>query len=188
MTITQNQRKWIIWISAIALVVYYTPSVANMAMQSAYQRQAAQRAPAFIKALPTPALPAPAPFHYLLGEYSGRAVIAARGICALKFELRDKREKPGQFSGYSTLTCTPLWTTQRRWGPNMATMLSPNPTSAILTGAAETGGIRFSVDDTISGAFAPTAFTVRPFGNNQIAIQWQDSCRGGMMLLSKSGR
>jgi len=188
-TITQNQRKWM-WISAIAVAVYYTPAVVNMAMQSANQRQVAQTPVTPAPSKKAPNAPAPA-LHYLLGQYQGREILPTRGACVLRFELRDNRDAPGKYSGYYTLTCTPLSRLdRRRWMPDMAAsmMLGPKPTSPILTGTADGGAIHFQVDDTVSGGCAPTEITVKPFGATQIAVQWHDSCRGGSMLLTKAGR
>jgi hypothetical protein len=106
MTLTTNQRK-LIAISAIAVAVYYTPAVVNMAMQSANQRQAAQTPVMPAPSKKAPNTPAPA-LHYLVGQYQGREILPTRGACILRFELRDNREAPGKYSGYYTLTCTPL--------------------------------------------------------------------------------
>jgi hypothetical protein len=192
MTITPKQRK-IVWISvAILAVIYYTPSFVNSAMPSAHPRPEAQIRPSpFGSARDTrpeipPAVTPAAPFRGLLGQYQGRAPLAARGMCILRFELRLDRETPGAFAGYSTMICTPLNPWERR---SMAAMV-PRPISAILTGTAESGAIRFHVDDTIGSAAGctPTAFVIKPFGVNQVAAEWQDSCHGGTMLLNRSGR
>lgn len=201
MTITQEQRKFI-WISAVVLaVIYFTPYIVTALMQIVYMPQAAQ-----VRQIPappgtgrgplpasSPAPPPPAPFRDLLGQYSGSATLATRGICALRFELRDNREKPGVFSGYSTLACTPLGLPEyNRPNADLSAMLMMRlkPTSAILTGAAEDDAIRFHVDDTISSpdGCAPTEFTVKPFGTNQMAVEWQDSCHGGAIVLNRTGR
>jgi hypothetical protein len=194
MTITPKQKK-IVWISIAALaVIYYAPAVIMAVMRSSHP-QAAPRPSPFAGAAPVvpPAIAsADAPFIRLMGVYSSRAMLPSRGVCGLRFELRGNHEKPGAFAGYFTLTCTPVISfQQRQWRPNLApaTVAGPKTTSTILTGTAESGAIRFHVDDVIGATGCiPTAFVLKPFGLNQIAIQWQDGCHGGSMLLNRTGR
>jgi len=190
MDITPKQKK-IFWISAAALaVVYYTPSVVEMAMRPPYQRQDAPGRPTPFGNARQPVFSAPvAPFRELIGQYAGRAALPGRGLCNLRFELRDNRSQGGALSGYSTLVCMPL--VQRRWPQNMyTTAIGPRPTSAILTGIPEDGAIRFRVDDVVSVAEGckPTAFVIKPFGANEVAASWVDACKGGSMMLSRAGR
>ena len=190
MEITQKRRK-LFWIGCgVLAVVYYTPSFVGMAMRPAYQPQNAPGKPTPFGNARQPVFSAPiAPFRELIGQYVGRAALPGRGLCNLRFELRDNRAQAGAFSGYSTLVCTPL--IQRRWPQNMYTAaIGPRPTSAILSGEAGDDGIRFRVDDTISVAEGckPTGFVIKPFGTNQVAASWVDACKGGAMMLSRMGR
>jgi hypothetical protein len=185
MTITPKQKK-IFWISAAVLaVVYYAPAVITSAVRG---NATSQRSP-FTQAPPVPpAVLAAAPFRGLLGTYTAKAPLPGRGICAFKFELRPNLEKPGSFKGYVTLTCIPL--APRQWRPNLVAVAGTKTMSAILTGLPEPGGIRFHVDDAFNttGGCSPTAFILKPFGLNQIVIEWEDSCKGGAMTLNRSGR
>jgi hypothetical protein len=180
------ERKRAFWFIAIGLaVVYYTPAILTRVMESDERQPAkAQGAPTARQVQAT--LPAPpAPFRGLLGQYSGRATVPALGICSLQFELRDNREKIG-FAGYSTLTCVYPYAWRRS---PYAHAVAPRPTSAILSGVAEDGLIRFNAVDKVAGRCAPRTYAVKPFGNNQIVAQWKDStCGGGSMVLSRTGR
>jgi hypothetical protein len=182
MTLTTNQRKCL-WLAVIAAAIYFAPSIVTRATQQ--QRQAA---PPPMK--PSPFSPAPVtpPFRDMIGQFAGRATLS-RGLCMFQFEIRDNREKPGTFAGYSSLTCSPIYTfRQPRPWPYTAAMMMPKPTAAILSGVAGDGAIRFSVDDAVSGPCPPKAMTVKRFGSTGLAIQFDDKCGGGKMLLSRSGR
>jgi hypothetical protein len=130
------------------------------------------------------------PWHYLPGVYSGKALLTTRGTCALSLEIRADAEHADGFNGYSTLACTPidLPTSREKFSADMLARLQP--TSTIMTGTAQGSTIHFKVDDVVSGAdgCAPTDFTVKTFGQREISVQWLDSCRGGMMVLPKTGR
>jgi hypothetical protein len=177
MTLTTNQRKCL-WLAVIAAAIYYIPSIVTRATH-ANQPQAVPM-PRFAAPIPKQQDP-PAPFRDLLGQHSGRAMLA-RGVCGLSFEIRDNREKPGMFSGYSSMTCAPA--VRMGW----YAYAGVRPTAAILTGTADADAIHFKVDDTISGNCRPTEMTVRRFGLNQIFVTWSDTCKGGKMVLVRTGR
>jgi hypothetical protein len=112
----------------------------------------------------------------LVGKWQGNTPVSDRGNCNLKFELRDKPEMLGHYSGYSTLTCVALESyaahpegTRRALGLFTAVI----PTSAILAGTLKDSSIQFRVDQT-------------PFGNDQMAAAWKDPCGDGQMVLSRS--
>jgi hypothetical protein len=70
-----------------------------------------------------------------------------------------------------------------------ATFDRTNPESAILSGTVDNGSIRFTVDKTIgtsSHGCAASSFTLTPFGNSQLAAEWQEAtCQGGHAILQK---
>jgi hypothetical protein len=69
-----------------------------------------------------------------------------------------------------------------------ATAIKTAPAARI--GMAGPGATRFHPDDAIGATDGciPTAFRLKPFGLNQIVVQWQDPCRGTAPLLSRGGR
>jgi hypothetical protein len=183
MTITPKQKKTF-WICTAALVVvYYAPAVITSIAHSSDRQSPPAVTPQVVAAVA-----AASPFRGLVGTFSAREALPGRGICAFKFELRHNLEKPGTFKGYATLTCIPL--APRQWRPNLVAVNGAKTMSAILTGLPEPGAIRFHVDDAFNttGGCSPTAFVLKPFGLNQIVIEWEDSCRGGAMTLSRVGR
>lgn len=140
-------------------------------------------------------------FAKVIGHWRGFVVPDRQDSCELDLELQDKG---GQFAGYSTLRC-PTDTTEaeemlraKQLGPRAAmnyARRTTNPTSAILTGSAQDGSIRFHVDQNIGvgetpGACNMTSLTVTPFGTEQIAVVWQQEapCPAGQMVLGRDRR
>jgi len=222
MNLTAKQRNFFVWCGVIAAAWYVVRHVVDSANRAAYYRQqairAAQRRKPKPKAAPpvkkTPAAPkAPAapgvargpaiahtrpkpapssPFTKLSGIWRGKVALDGRGICDLKFELTEKQDSPGRFSGYSTMTCSaagPLMPT-KKVNPRTLTLNRMDPEAAILTGAMENGSIQFHTDKAVgtdSNGCAPTSFSLTPFGSNQLAAEWrEDACQGGRMILRKS--
>jgi hypothetical protein len=217
-----KQRNFFLFCAGIALVWYAVRVIGNLQRQAEFYRQQAIRAQQRQKAQakPKPAPPAPktqsppaapqsargkrapavvrpkaappSPFAKISGIWAGRAAIEGRGICELRFELREKPEAPQHFSGFSSMTCLPS-------GPLMASravnqkalaLNRLNPEAAILTGAIDKGSIEFHVDKTVgsdSNGCAATGFTLTPFGSGQLAAEWREgsSCSGGRLILHK---
>jgi hypothetical protein len=170
MTITPKQRK-AFWIAVAALaVIYYGPSL----ITTVHSTNTTKPSP-FVA---TPALPPPA-FRGLLGNYNGKALLA-RGLCALHFELRADREHPGSFMAASVLGCTPL--VRNPWAAR-----TTHVTSVVLSGSAASEDIPFKITDTITADCEPTAFTAKPFGMSQLIVHWEDSCKGGTMIVNRGG-
>lgn len=147
-----------------------------------------KRGPVIARPNPAP----PSPFARLSGIWAGRAAIDGRGICELRFELREKAEAPEHFAGFSSMTCFgsgPL-TASKTVNQKALALNRMNPEAAILTGAVDKGSIEFSVDKTVgadANGCAPTGFTLTPFGANQLAAEWREgaSCSGGRLILHK---
>jgi hypothetical protein len=168
MTITPKQKKTF-WICTAALAaIYYGPSL----ITTVHSTGATNPSPF----MPAPALPPPA-FRGLLGNYNGKAILL-RGLCALHFELRGDRQHPGSFMAVFALGCTPPG--RNPWGPR-----TNHVTSVVLSGSAATEDIPFKITDTIAADCKPTAFTAKPFGLTQLIIHWEDSCKGGTMIVNR---
>jgi hypothetical protein len=168
MTVAPKQRR-AFWIAVAALAaIYYGPSLITTAHSTATSKPS--------PFMPPPTLPPPA-FRGLLGNYNGRARLA-RGLCSLHFELRGDREHPGAFMAASILGCTQA--VRNPWGPRIN-----HVTSVVLSGEATTEDIPFKITDTIAADCKPTAFTAKPFGMRQLIIHWEDSCKGGTMIVNR---
>jgi hypothetical protein len=221
MHLTPQQRKFFLWCAVIAVGWYVVRGVVDTANRAAYLREQAIRAqrqkakpkpkpaPPIAKTAPTappaaggvrnrvPARPLPkpappSPFAKLSGVWRGRVALDGRGICDLKFELKEKPDEPGHFSGFSTMTCNGAGPMMpgKRVNARTRVLDAMDPEAAILTGTAEPGSIEFHVDKTVgtdSNGCAPTSFSVTPFGNNQLAAEWREgSCGGGRVILHKA--
>jgi len=143
-------------------------------------------------AIPVKEVTPPSPFARFQGIWRGRAALDGRGICDLKFELREKPDEPGNFSGYSTMTCSAVGALMpgKQVSVKEQTLNVMDPEAAIFNGKPENGSLQFRVDKTVgadSNGCAPTAFTLTPFGGNQLAAEWREAtCRGGHMILGRA--
>jgi len=202
-------------ITAMQMAYYQQQAARQQAIRAAQQRakaaaphalapQPATALPPPSQATPTTASPAgraaipakevspPSPFARFQGIWRGRAALDGRGICDLKFELREKPDEPGNFSGYSTMTCSAVGALMpsKQVSVKEQTLNVMDPEAAIFTGKPENGSLQFHVDKTVgtdSNGCAPTAFTLTPFGGNQLAAEWHEAtCRGGHMILVKA--
>jgi hypothetical protein len=188
MTLSAKQKRLFWILVSVTLVIYFAfAAVVDQVRHPA--RTALERPSPFVQAQPPilPAVQAALQFRPLLGTYAGTTRIKGR-VCTARFELRLKPEKPGAFSGYSTLGCNVIVPLNRLWAQGKAAV-APKPTSAILTGTAENASlIRFQVDDVIPGdECAPKAVSVRPFGVDKAVVEWQ-SCEQEAMILNRTGR
>jgi hypothetical protein len=188
MTITPKQRK-IFWLSAISLAaIYYAPSIIMTRSVQPVPRPSpfapAGPVTAYTYTRPVIADTLAVPFRDLIGQYGGRGMLPSRGICLLKFEIRPNRERPGALSGYSTLTCAPVYFQQ----PLRPGLIVPKVTSAIYTGIPENGAINFQVDDSVTGGCPPTETIVKRFGANQIVVEFKDCHGRSAMTMGRVGR
>jgi hypothetical protein len=127
-----------------------------------------------------------------LGNWIGQGIIASRGLCTTKLELRQELSTRDRYVGYSSLTCFNLQAMMPKKGSSyqdaMAVAASRlNPVSAVISGEMVKGAIRFKVDKTIgAGACVMTALTLTPFGKDEVGVEWLDgACGGGQMMLKK---
>jgi hypothetical protein len=97
----------------------------------------------------------------------------------MHFELRADREHPGAFMAASVLNCSSV-------GRNPSGTRTNHVTSVVLSGSAATDDIPFNITDTIAADCTPTAVTAKPFGVRQLIIHWEDSCKGGTMIVNRA--
>ncbi len=138
-----------------------------------------------------PVKPTPSPYARLSGVWRGRAAIDGRGICDVRFELSERPDAQGQFTGYAQMVClpTPALVAQKRPDPRVRALNQLNPEAAILSGAVREGTIELSVDKTVnsdSSGCNASSYSLTPFGNNQLAAEWrEEGCAGGRMILRR---
>jgi hypothetical protein len=202
MQVTDKQRK-LIWAGAAFIAVcYFAPSIITRARQAAAPQEPVMAKPSPVHVAPQlPPQPPPDPaaikaaataaeFNKLTGDWSGGATLA-QGICRLSLQLRPITDKPGQYSAYSTMQCNPALVLLRERVPkeqrDILIARSMTPTSAILSGTPAGGKLAFQIEEAIGTPWDGCvwkALNISPFAD-QIAAQWQDSCRGGQMVLNR---
>jgi len=201
MQITDKQRKFL-WIAAgILAVVYLGPSLVNAVRMSIARAMAPAYAPK-----PSPAHLAPQTVTVnansrpstgidpkllkLIGNYTGGAVLADRGFCRLSVQIKPNADLPGEFTGYSTMSCGPNFLARGRAAGQAATNLAAlTPISTSMTGTPAGSAIAFTVDKNfgipIDGC-PISSMTVTPFAGSQIAAEWKaGSCHGGQLILNR---
>lgn len=214
MNTTNNKRKW--WLIGAALVVlYFAPSaVRSFREAQAYQQRMraisaqAQNAPTGMRGpvatVPQPGAVSvsqssgvvpPATPSRLVGMWVNSQAQASGELCTANLEIRDKGE--AQVNGYLKLLCYPTmaYFAKRHEPVNTQTVLMKelNPMAAILSGSVKDGVVAFNVDKVVGtqeDGCGLTAFTVTPFGSDEIAVEWQrgGACPAGEMTLTRQGR
>ena len=195
---TSKQKRWL-WIGGILLAAWYfgLPIINSYRRAIAARQEAAAKAAKQASPLPAPGAAsagASASLDALVGIWQGGAPLPA-GMCGLKLELRKKPGDADHFAGYPVLGCMPIPgnPTGRALGTEAEQMLAAaSPMSAVLTGTVQNGSIQFTVDKVIGktlGGCEMTAFTVTPFGSDQLVAEWQEgSCPGAHLLLKRVGK
>jgi len=133
--------------------------------------------------------PLPPGFHRLAGHWIGRSTLPDRGFCTMEFELHVTPDNG--FSGNSSMACQPLFGVTKS-ADAMNNLIHVNRLSAIMAGEADAESIKLhgvqTIDETHIGCVMG-GFRVTPFGDNQLAIQWDDSpCKGGQMIMQRPTR
>ncbi len=201
MDITHKNRS-LLWIAGVILaVLYFTPQAIQSLRQAALYRRQATNAQAqnTSVAMPTPqpqrtvpvSTGAPGAGNALVGIWQGQQLQESRKLCQLGLEIREGAG--GALTGYAKLTCFPL-ATPGQGGPNPASNITRylSPASAVLAGAMKDGSVAFAITKTIGASVEGcpiTAFTVTPFGRDQIATEWQNGvCGKGQIVVQRTGR
>jgi hypothetical protein len=197
-----GKNRKLLWAAGAVLVfLYFTPAALQSFRQASYYRQqeeaartrtqaargAAQAAP------PAAAPPPPTPLSNFIGVWQGEQAQANRDLCQMALEMRDNGA--GGLTAYPRISCValmPYLPGPHKLNPAQAAAKSMSPVSAVLTGNLKDGVVAFHVDKTIGETFdgcTISAFTVTPFGNNEVAAEWQNgTCGKGQMVLRRMGR
>jgi len=175
---TEKQRKFVLGCVVLLGVWWGLRFITGHIHNAQVQEERARRALQQQKPHPAPAPPDPRAalarqFDPLQGVWQGVQPLPDWGACTMKFELRRKPGEPGEYFGYPTYACiaTP---------PRSAVIhgiVLRTPLAAILSGAPKDGALVFNLDKTVTtetNGCTFTAFSVTPFGVNQLAAQWQE--------------
>jgi hypothetical protein len=197
-----GKNRKLLWAAGAVLVfLYFAPAALQSFRQEAYYRQqeeaartraqaargAAQAAP------PAAASPSPTPLSNLTGMWQGEQAQSNRDLCRMALEMRDNGA--GGLTAYPRISCValmPYLPGPHKLTAAQAAAKSMSPVSAVLTGNLKDGAVAFRVDKTIGATFdgcTMTAFSVTPFGNDEVAAEWQNgTCGKGQMVLRRVGR
>jgi hypothetical protein len=139
----------------------------------------------------TPAIPGAGE---LAGKWEGQALLAGRGVCSLRIEIKDDPKEQGRISGFSTFGCHPVNSPANvARGHSFADVTLAltgrmNSTAEVLSGKWEDGAIRFHGEKSFSSggdSCGMDSLEVTPFGN-QIGTDFkQGRCGGGQIILHK---
>jgi hypothetical protein len=198
-----GKNRKLLWAAGAALVfLYFAPAALQSFRQASYYRQQAEakaRAQAgkgAVQAAPSPApaaSPSPTPIGNFIGLWQGEQAQPNRDLCQMALEMRDNGA--GGLNAYPRISCValmPYLPGPHKLAPAQAMAKSMSPVSAVLTGNLKDGAVAFHVDKTIGETFdgcTLTAFTVTPFGKDEVAAEWQTgTCGRGQMVLRRVGK
>lgn len=199
-----GKNRKLFWIAGAALAfLYFAPQALQSFRQAAYYREQADAAKARMQAgrgtaqaapsAAPAASPSPTPLGNLIGNWQGEQAQSNRDLCQMALEMRD--DGAGGLNGFPRISCValmPYLPGAHKLDPASAMAKSMSLVSAVLTGTFKDGAVAFRVDKTIGATFdgcPMTAFTVTPFGNNEVAAEWQTgTCGRGQMVLRRVGR
>lgn len=198
-----GKNRKLLWAAGAALVfLYFAPAALQSFRQAAIDRRrmeakesaqagkgGAQTAPSAASA----ASPSPTPLSNLTGTWQGQQAQSNRDLCQMSLEMRDNGA--GALTAYPRISCValmPYLPGPHKLDPAQAAAKSMSPVSAVLTGNLKDGAVAFHVDKTIGATFdgcTISAFSVTPFGNDEIAAEWQNgTCGRGQIMLRRTGR
>jgi hypothetical protein len=205
-----GRNRKLLWAAGAVLVfLYFAPSALQSFRQATFYRQQAEaRASAQAgrgtaqaaapSASPTnvsanaPATAATIPMSNFTGMWQGQQAQPNRDLCQMALEMRDNA---GGLSAYPRINCValmPYLPGPHKLNPEQATAKSMSTVSAVLTGTRKDGAVAFHVDKAIGATFdgcALTSFTVTPFGNDEVAAEWQNgTCERGQIMLRRVGK
>jgi hypothetical protein len=136
--------------------------------------------------------PADPKYSALLGKYMGGAILKTRE-CKGNLELGANPTKPDEFTGYITLVCYAPFSHKEvspLTNPVLAIGTESTPASAILSGKAVNGVIQLHADktvETLADGCPITGISISPFGDKQIAVDWQEGkCEGGQLIFQRT--
>jgi hypothetical protein len=209
--LTDKQKK-ITWIVIAVLAgIHFAPDMMNAIrrQEAAYRAghaASAPPAPGRVPATPPVAAAPPVPeisaseiqLGKLPGLWSG-GMMRQTGLCSLRLELRKNQDKPGIYTGYSTMACgSSLPFMSGRVTPQTLKESMKNqmtPASAILSGGADGESIALQLEQTASDApdgCGITSLKLTPFGDDNMAAAWEEgpakSCAGGKVIMHRVPR
>jgi hypothetical protein len=213
--LTKQQRNFGIFCIAAVVLWFVVHFMNNAAQQAVFYRQqaaiAAQRAAAAANAQKQnespqakgkgkqekrPPLWVVTDLSNLSGTWQGSRMLARKGMCTLRLEMRPVPQKTEDYKGYARFNCVPPAGLTSFYNGGVLPKQQRdnlNPVAMVLTGVPDEGSsLHFVLDKTVvtpNDDCETTQFNVTPFGTNQVAVEWREGvCRGVQLILNKSGR
>lgn len=200
MNLTEKQKK-LAWIAGVALLgIHFTPNLINAVKHAVSSNAPAvlqKPTPVHIAPVPPPTPTPPPPEVAAATKYGGiwvgNALMPDQNRCNIRLEIRLSDDLPKKLKGYESKSCVPMqpFAGGKPRKESIGDFLrDTSPVSAVMTGTAQEGGIRFTVDQTIGtpgDGCALSGFTITDFGQGQVMAQWQEgTCPAGKMVLTKA--
>jgi hypothetical protein len=199
MNLTDKQKKWA-WIAGAALLaIHFAPNFINTVRHAFSAPAVIQKSSAAHIAPVAPPPPPPTPEMVAAAKYGGiwegNALMPDQMRCGIRLEIRLSDDLPKKLKGYESKKCIPLQPLaggKPIHGTIADVIVRTSPTSAVMTGNALEGGIRFTIDQTIGTPGEDcgdlSGFTITDFGQGQVIAQWQEgtTCPAGKMTLTKA--
>ena len=193
MKLNEKPRNALLIVALVLVLIHFAPKIV-----SAFQRPAQPKPSPVRVATPAPAVP-PVPviepqFAILQGKWTG-TFLKPKYVCDTKLELHANALAANPFTGYTTMTCRPTDISAAiRPGKPVnfieAMIKASTPASAIYTGKVEGPFIELHLTQTIGkqqDGCQPTAYSLTPFGDSQLAAKWDDNpCEEGQVVMKRS--
>ena len=182
----KGKPKHLLIAGLIVAGIYLYPTIYRLV----FATRVSPRAPA--AAAPAPAAPKttptnPAPPLPILGTWAANGLVPNRGNCTIQLELTSNPTPPDQYSGYVTLRCIPAFVPG--FGKSMKqvthTMNEYTPVSSELEGSLQAKSVQLHLSKSIGTLCPVTALTLTPFGTTRLAVEWEDSCGDGQLIMRK---
>jgi hypothetical protein len=201
--LTDKQKKIAVIVVAVLLAIHFAPGfINNLRHAFAGPPPAVVQKPSPAQVAPPPP-PPPSPEMVAAGKYSGiwignSLMPDSQMRCNIRLEIRLSDDLPKKLKGYEQESCAPLQPFaggKLRKGSIADILRDSAPTSAVMTGTVQEGGITFTVDQTIGtpgDGCALVGMTLTDFGLGQAQVQWQSHsspttpCPDNRMLLRKA--
>jgi hypothetical protein len=205
------------WIVAgLCAYWFFGPSIPQLIhrVYVSHELHVAAEAKASEQKKPSPAIPpSPAPpqsvaasapeaaLHNLMGNWEGSLPVKEQP-CNISLELREDQAKPGQYLGYSKISCQPTMldvmqqvqsghkVTPAEALKRMADAMKPSASN--FSGDAENGAIKLTAQNTFGltgSGCSITSFTVMPAGAHDLGTDFTENsaagCEGGQLVMRK---
>jgi hypothetical protein len=197
--LTDKQKKiaWVV-VGLLVFIHFALPRFINLFQTAAVHSAPAKPSPYQYAPAPAPPPPPPSPEVVAATKYggiwAGSALMPDQNRCNIRLEIRMSDDLPRKLMGYESKSCVPV---QPFAGGKLSkgsiadVIRATSPVSSVMTASVQTGGLNFTIEQTIGtpgDGCALTGFSITDFGQGQVMAQWQEgtTCPAEKMLLTKA--